>query len=106
MKTASALLTLAFVATTCAAVSGPNDRKPTDPKSIRAISKTSAHPVAVENLFGTGSLDAAALSPDGKDIALVTNLTGRSNLWKTTSNGSWPVQLLRSDDRQSEPLWS
>jgi dipeptidyl aminopeptidase/acylaminoacyl peptidase len=105
-KFASALSVVVLVATGFAAVSGPADRQPTDPKSVQSKSNPSAHPVAVEDLFGTRELDAAALSPDGRDIALVTNLTGRANLWRTSSNGSWPVQLVRSDDRQADPIWS
>jgi dipeptidyl aminopeptidase/acylaminoacyl peptidase len=89
-----------------AAVSGPNDRQPTDPKSVHAKSNIVAQHVEVEDLFGTRIIDTAALSPDGKEIALATNLSGRTNLWTTSSNGSWPVQLVRSDDRQADLSWS
>jgi dipeptidyl aminopeptidase/acylaminoacyl peptidase len=106
MKTVCVLLTLTFAAASFGAVSGPSDRQPTDPKSVHAKSNPNAVPVAVEDLFGTRLVESAALSPDGNDIALVTNLTGRSNLWRTTRDGSWPVQLVRSDDRQSDPIWS
>lgn len=106
MKIAAVLATIVLTASSFAAVSGPNDRQPTDPKSVQAHSNPSARRVAIEDLFGTRVISSAALSPDGKDIALVTNLTGRSNLWRTSIDGSWPVQLVRSEDRQSDPIWS
>jgi len=100
------LVLLALSVLSFAAVSGPNDRQPTDPKSVHSKSNPTARPIEVEDLFGTRLIDAAALSPDGKEIAITTNLSGRSNLWTTSSEGSWPVQLVRSDDRQEEPMWS
>lgn len=87
-------------------VSGPNDRQITDPKSVVSIASPNAKPVAVEDLYVTRLIDSAALSPDGAEVAVTTNLTGRTNLWKVSAAGSWPVQLLHSDDRQAEPAWS
>ena len=83
-----------------AAVSGPNDRQITDPKSIISATNPNAKPVAVEDLYVTRLIDTAALSPNGAEVALTTNLTGRTNLWKISAEGSWPVQSLNSDDRQ------
>src|SRR6266567_6865381 len=100
------LILFALTMPSLAAVSGPNDRQATDPKSVHSKSNLSARPIEVEDLFGTRLIDAAALSPDGEEIAITTNLSGRSNLWTTTSAGSWPVQMVRSDDRQEEPVWS
>jgi dipeptidyl aminopeptidase/acylaminoacyl peptidase len=88
------------------AFSGPNDRQPTDPKSVTSVSNPNAKPVVVEDLYITRLIDSAALSPDGAEVAVTTNLTGRTNLWKMSAAGSWPVQLVYSDDRQTEPMWS
>ena len=88
------------------AVSGPNDRQPTDPKSVVSASNPNAKPVGIEDLYVTRLIDSAALAPDGAEVAVTTNLTGRTNLWKLATAGSWPVQLLNSDDRQAEPMWS
>jgi dipeptidyl aminopeptidase/acylaminoacyl peptidase len=89
-----------------AAVSGPNDRQITDPKSVISATNPNAKPVAVEDLYVSRLIDSAALSPNGAEVAVTTNLTGRTNLWKVATGGSWPVQLLHSDDRQAEPMWS
>lgn len=89
-----------------AAVSGPSDRRITDPKSVMSATNPNAKPVAVEDLYVTRLIDSAALSPNGAEVAVTTNLTGRTNLWRVSAGGSWPVQLLHSDDRQAEPMWS
>jgi dipeptidyl aminopeptidase/acylaminoacyl peptidase len=102
-RVVAALLALSGLSS---AVSGPNDRQPTDPKSITSVSNANAKPVAIEDLYVTRLIDSAALSPDGAEVALTTNLTGRTNLWKTSATGSWPVQLVYSDDRQIQPMWS
>jgi len=33
-------------------------------------------------------------------------MTGRYNLWKVSTSGGWPIQLLQSEDRQSGAVWS
>ena len=88
------------------AVSGPNDRQITDPKSVSSAANANAKPVPIQDLFVTRIIDTAAVSPDGAEVAITTNLTGRTNLWKVSSSGSWPEQLVSSDDRQAEPMWS
>ncbi len=88
------------------AVSGPSDRVITDPHSIVSKANPQARPVPVEDLFFTKNVSDAAWSPDGREIALSTNLTGRTNLWKVAASGAWPVQLAVSEDRQVQEAWS
>jgi dipeptidyl aminopeptidase/acylaminoacyl peptidase len=99
-------LSAALTGVLALAVSGPGDRQVTDPRSVVSMANPKATPVAVEDLYVTRVIDAAALSPNGAEVAVTTNLTGRTNLWKVSTAGSWPVQLVNSDDRQSEPVWS
>lgn len=89
-----------------AAASGPNDRHPTDPKSIVSPSSADARPVPIDDLYYSRRVGGASWSPDGKQIVFSTNFTGRFNLWKVDANGGWPVQLLQSDDRQGDAIWS
>ena len=89
-----------------AASTGPDDRPPTDPKSVVSASNAAARPAPIDDLYYTRSVFAAAWSPDGKQIVFVSDLAGRTNLWKVSASGGWPIQLTQSDDRQYSPVWS
>jgi len=78
----------------------------TDPHALTAPANASARPVPVADLFFTRANAGAAWSPDAKDIVVSTNLSGRFNLWRVSSAGSWPLQLTQSDDRQTGMAWS
>jgi dipeptidyl aminopeptidase/acylaminoacyl peptidase len=89
-----------------AGTSGPDDRQPTDPKSIESLANPQARQIPVDELYFTRSVDDPSWSPDGTEIVFTTNLTGRDNLWKVSTAGGWPIQLSQSDDRQYGALWS
>jgi dipeptidyl aminopeptidase/acylaminoacyl peptidase len=85
---------------------GPDDRRITDPQSINSASNLRARPVPIDDLYFTRSVSNASWSPDGKEVLFTTDMTGRSNLWKVSSTGGWPVQLVQSDERQYSGTWS
>jgi dipeptidyl aminopeptidase/acylaminoacyl peptidase len=85
---------------------GPDDRQITDPKSITSASNSKARPVPIDDLYFTRSVSNASWSPDGKEILFTTDMAGRTNLWKMSSAGSWPIQLVQSDERQYGGTWS
>ena len=97
---------LSALATAGLAADSPNDRQPTDPKSVTSPASPSAHPVAIDDLFYSRRVSSPAWSPDGKEIVFSTNFTGRMNLWKVSANSGWPLQLTVSDDRQFGAVWS
>lgn len=99
------VLVLPFCALLLAS-SSPEDRALTDAKSVSSESNSNAHPVPIDDLFYTRSAGGAAWSPDGKEVVLTTDLSGRQNLWKVSSSGGWPLQLTQSDDRQFGAAWS
>ena len=86
--------------------SGPDDRKPTDPRTIRSQSKLDARPIPLDDLYYTRSVSGPAWSPDGKEVLFTTDISGRSNLWKVSADGGWPIQLAQSDERQYGATWS
>jgi Tol biopolymer transport system component len=88
-----------------AAVPSPQ-RVVTDPRSLNSLANSNAVPVPIADLFYTRSNGGVAWSPDGKEVVISTNLSGRLNLWKASAEGSWPVQLAHSDDRQLGAAWS
>ena len=89
-----------------AAADSPNDRQPTDPKSLSSPLSASARAVPIEDFFYSRRVSSPAWSPDGGKVVFTTNLTGRNNLWVVSSEGGWPLQLTVSDDRQSGSVWS
>lgn len=100
-----AILSLVTALPVVAAVPGP-EREITDPKAIVSLANAEARAVPIADLFFTRRISGGAWSPDGKEIVLSTNLTGRYNLWKVPAAGAWPVQLTQSDDRELAPAWS
>lgn len=100
------LLALTFSTLLPAQSTGPSDRRITDPHSINSASNSEAHPVPIDDLYFTRSVSNASWSPDGKEILFTTDMAGRSNLWKVSATGGWPVQLVQSDDRQYGGTWS
>jgi len=86
--------------------SGPDARQITDPKTITSTSNPNARPIPIDDLYFTRSVSSASWSPDGKEIAFTTDISGRSNLWKVNADGGWPIQLAQSDERQYGETWS
>jgi dipeptidyl aminopeptidase/acylaminoacyl peptidase len=107
MQRSSFFVFIALLIAVAAFASGPGDRQPTDPKSITSPVSAGAKPVLIDDLFYSRRVSFnPGWSPDGREIVMSTNFTGRFNLWKVNAAGGWPIQLLQSDDRQSNPLWS
>jgi dipeptidyl aminopeptidase/acylaminoacyl peptidase len=106
MQRSSFFVFIALFIAVPAFASGPGDSQPTDPKSIISPESAGARPVPIDDLFYSRRITDQSWSPDGKEIVITTNFTGRFNLWKFSSAGGWPVQLLQSDDRQFNPFWS
>ncbi|HEY3929820.1 MAG TPA: S9 family peptidase [Candidatus Koribacter sp.] len=80
---------------------GPDDRQPTDPHSLTSSANPSARPVPVDDLFYSRSSGGGAWSPDGKEIAFSTDMTGNDNVWKMSASGSFPIQMSYSRDTQT-----
>jgi len=95
-----------LILSTVASASGPADRIATDPKSVVSAAGPGTGPVDVKQLLGTARLGGASWSLDGQRIAYISNASGRLNLWVMKADGSGARQLLSSNDRQAEPVWS
>src|SRR5947207_5049699 len=73
------------------------------------IESRSRRPVprySIEQLFAARSIAGADWSADGERVVVVTNISGRNNLWLIPAAGGWPTQLTVSEQRQLDPAWS
>jgi dipeptidyl aminopeptidase/acylaminoacyl peptidase len=102
----SSLLLCSLCVCSVAQSSGPDTRLITDPKTIVSPSNPKPRPIPIDDLFFTRSVSSASWSPDGKDIVFTTDISGRSNVWKVSADGGWPIQLAQSDERQYSESWS
>src|SRR6202161_4792982 len=80
----------------------------TDPKKIASKPNAQVEPkgLTIEKLYMTRQIGRPTWSPDGKQIAFISNMRGRNNLRLAPAEGGWPVQLTVSDQRQTAPAWS
>ena len=57
----------------------------------------------MEKLYMTHSIGDSSWSPDGKQVAFISNISGRNNIWLVSSQSGWPTQLTVSNQRQARP---
>lgn len=60
----------------------------------------------VEAMAKIGSSYSPTFSPDGKEIAFITGMSGSPQVWKISANGGWPSQLTNFNDPVSGVSWS
>ena len=78
----------------------------TDPAQIISKEKFDVQPLSMEKLFMSHSIGDSVWSPDGKQVAFISNMSGRRNIWLVPAQSGWPIQLTVSNERQTSPLWS
>jgi dipeptidyl aminopeptidase/acylaminoacyl peptidase len=80
----------------------------TDPKQVSSKPNAEVEPrsLTIEKLYMTRQIGRPTWSPDGKQIAFISNMSGRNNLWLVSADGGFPSQLTISDQRQTSPTWS
>src|ERR1019366_1399769 len=78
----------------------------TDPTKLQSKTVADMQAFSIEKLYMTRMIGDSTWSPDGKQIAFISNISGRNNLWLVPASGGWPTQLTISDQRQSQSVWS
>jgi dipeptidyl aminopeptidase/acylaminoacyl peptidase len=78
----------------------------TDPAELKSAEVANLQKFTIAALYSTRQTGGSAWSPDGEQVAFISNISGRNNLWLVPSGGGWPVQLTISDQRQAMPAWS
>ncbi len=97
---------LLFCCALAGAVNSPDERAITNARTLASQPLPGAQPIPIDDLFYTRSVSGPSWSPDGREIAFTTTLTGRPNVWKVSSESGWPIQLSQSDDRELAAEWS
>jgi dipeptidyl aminopeptidase/acylaminoacyl peptidase len=78
----------------------------TDPQNVIAKMNANLSLYSLDKFFLTRRIEGSSWSPDSKQVVVVTNLSGRDNLWLVSADGSWPQQLTVSDQRQHRTAWA
>jgi dipeptidyl aminopeptidase/acylaminoacyl peptidase len=77
-----------------------------DPTKLESKTVVDMQTFSIEKLYMTRQMGGSTWSPDGKQVAFISNISGRNNLWLVPASGGWPTQLTISDQRQAQPVWS
>jgi dipeptidyl aminopeptidase/acylaminoacyl peptidase len=78
----------------------------TDPAQIASKQKFDIQPFAIDKLYMTRAIAYSSWSPDDKQIAFVTTISGRYNIWLVPFQSGWPTQLTVSNQRQINIAWA
>jgi dipeptidyl aminopeptidase/acylaminoacyl peptidase len=102
---------LAFAIVICmsslvAAQSLPVPQAITDPAQLQSATVETLQKFSIAALYSTRQIGGSAWSPDASQVAFISNISGRNNLWTVPATGGWPTQLTISDQRQASPAWS
>lgn len=94
------------MSTLAAAQTLPVPQAVTDPAQLQSATVDNLQKFSIPALYSTRQIGGSSWSPDGSQVAFVSNISGRNNIWTVPSNGGWPTQLTISDQRQASPAWS
>lgn len=100
MRSMIATLLLVSGAPLAAQIATP-DRPVTDPGRLESPVNPEAREVPLEDIGNSRGISGVTWSADGKHVFVSTNLTGRYNIWRTDSDGGWPLQMTQSDETQT-----
>lgn len=61
---------------------------------------------AVTRMARVGACFSPSFSPDGRQVAFVSNLSGTPQIWIVSAEGGWPRQVTAYDDPVGQVEWS
>ena len=68
--------------------------------------KTDDVEALVTAMAKVGFAGSPSFSPDGKEIAFLTNISGSPQIWRVPARGGYPRMVTALDDPVSFPFWS
>ena len=89
-----------------AVLTGTPARPMTDPAALMSEARPNANPIPLADLLFLRSSWFGVWTPDGQDIVFSTDITGRTNLWRTSATGGFPRQVQQSEDKTMYPAVS
>ena len=101
-----AIVILAVLCTSAVAQTPSASQVITDPAQITSRQNPLVQPFTIEKLYMTHYIGDSTWSPDDKQVAFITNISGRQNIWMVSSQSGWPTQLTVSNQRQANIAWS
>jgi dipeptidyl aminopeptidase/acylaminoacyl peptidase len=102
----SAILAILAILSTPFPALAQNTPVITDPAQITSKQNPLIQPFTIEKLYMTHNIGDSTWSPDDKQVAFVSNISGRNNIWIVPAQGGWPTQLTVSNQRQANIAWS
>ena len=79
---------------------GTTPQSISDPTKLESKTVAEMQTFSIEKLYMTRAIGGTTWSPDGSQVAFISNISGRNNLWIVPARGGWPTQLTISDQRQ------
>jgi len=61
---------------------------------------------SVSRMARIGACYSPSFSPDGTQLAFISNLNGRPQVWKIAVEGGWPELVTSLDDQIYRVIWS
>ena len=92
-------------AVVCAAAIAPGSAHQTDPARGPDGTRTETTTL-VERMARVGRAYSPTFSPDGKQLALVSDLNGTPQLWIMPTDGGWPRLVTAGSDPVGGVQWS
>ena len=75
----------------------------TDPAKLKSQTVVDMQNFAIDKLYTTRAIGGSTWSPDGKQVAFVTNISGRNNIWIVPANGGWPTPADHQRSAADQP---
>src|SRR3954451_19329147 len=100
MRMLRLLIALMLFAQVASAQTLTPSKAETDPQNVIAKMRADLTTYTLDKFFLSRQIGGSSWSADGKQVVVVSNLSGRHNLWIVNSDGGWPQQLTVSDQRQ------
>jgi dipeptidyl aminopeptidase/acylaminoacyl peptidase len=93
-------------ASALAQVAPANVKRPVDAKPPATAQASADHEAFVHRLASVGRAFLPSFSPDGSQIALISDMSGVPQVWIVPTRGGWPRRITTQSDPVGSVQWS